>query len=103
MNTLESRDLLSRLKDTRLSAFVRRCSSGKVLVLSGIYVPKDVHQEDFCQFLLTEAIAAALGQGCTYAYLIAQTLSGAMSVADFTLYAGAATGFASLKLVPNPP
>lgn len=45
----------------------------------------------------SELLAAAtelLRQGCTYAYLIAQTLSGAMSVADFTLYAGAATGFA---------
>ena len=68
LNTLESKDLLSRLRDTRLSAFIRRSSSGKVLVISGIHVPKDPQQADFCQFLLTEAIADALSRGCTYAF-----------------------------------
>ncbi len=59
---LESHRLFSRLGNAQLSAFVRRETGGRVLVISGIYVPRGPAQLDFCQLLLTEVLTLALRQ-----------------------------------------
>ncbi len=64
---LESRQLFSRLGNAQLSAFIRRETGGRVLVISGIYVPKGPAQLDLCQLLLTEVLTLALRQEYTFA------------------------------------
>ena len=64
---LESKQLFSRLGNARLSAFVRQETGGRVLVISGIYVPKGPAQLDLCQLLLTEVLTLALRQEFTFA------------------------------------
>ncbi len=64
---LESQQLFSRLGNAQLSAFIRRETGGRVLVISGIYVPKSPAQLDLCQFLLTEVLTTALRQEFTFA------------------------------------
>ena len=59
---LESHRLFSRLGNAQLSAFIRRETGGRVLVISGIYVPKGPAQLDLCQLLLTEVLTLALRQ-----------------------------------------
>ena len=63
---LESRQLFSRLGNAQLSAFIRE-TGGRVLVISGIYVPKGPAQLDLCQLLLTEVLTLALRQEYTFA------------------------------------
>ncbi|MBD5150487.1 MAG: cytidyltransferase-related domain protein [Oscillibacter sp.] len=64
---VESHRLFSRLGNAQLSAFIRRETGGRVLVISGIYVPKGPAQLDLCQLLLTEVLTLALRQEFTYA------------------------------------
>ena len=64
---LESYQLFSRLGNAQLSAFIRRETGGRVLVISGIYVPKGAAQLDLCQLLLTEVLTLALRQEFTFA------------------------------------
>ena len=64
---VESERLFSRLGNARLSAFIRRETGGRVLVISGIYVPKGPAQLDLCQLLLTEVLTLALRQEYTFA------------------------------------
>ena len=64
---LESQQLFSRLGNAQLSAFIRRETGGRVLVISGIYVPKSPTQLDICQLLLTEVLTTALRQEFTCA------------------------------------
>ncbi|MBD5162681.1 MAG: cytidyltransferase-related domain protein [Oscillibacter sp.] len=64
---LESPQLFSRLGNAQLSAFVRRETGGRVLIISGIYVPKSPAQLDLCQLLLTEILTLALRQEFTFA------------------------------------
>ncbi len=59
---LDSHQLFSRLGSAQVSAFIRRETGGRVLVISGIYVPKGPAQLDLCQLLLTEALTLALRQ-----------------------------------------
>ncbi|MDE7262123.1 MAG: cytidyltransferase-related domain protein, partial [Oscillospiraceae bacterium] len=59
---LDSHQLFSRLGSTEVSAFIRRATGGRVLVISGIYVPKGPSQLDLCQLLLTEVLTLALRQ-----------------------------------------
>ena len=63
---LDSHQLFTRLGSAPLCAFVRRETGGRVLLLSGIWVPRGPGQLDLCQLLLTEAITLALRQ--EYAY-----------------------------------
>lgn len=64
---LDSHQLFSRLGSAALSAFVRRETGGRVLLISGIYVPRGPEQLDLCQLLLTEVLTLALRQEYTYA------------------------------------
>ena len=64
---LESSRLFSRLGNAQLAAFIRRETGGRVLVISGIYVPKSAGQLDLCQLLLTEVLTLALRQEFTFA------------------------------------
>jgi len=63
---LESHQLYTRLGNTQLSAYIRQESGGRVLVISGIYVPKGPAQLDLCQLLLTEVLTVALRQEFTF-------------------------------------
>ncbi len=64
---LESSQIFSRLGSAQLSAYIRRETGGRVLVISGIYVPKGPAQLDLCQLLLTEVLTLALRQEFTCA------------------------------------
>jgi len=67
---VESQQLFSRLGSAQLSAFVRRETGGRALVISGIYVPKSPGQLDLCQLLLTEVLTTALRQEFTCALFL---------------------------------
>lgn len=55
------------LGDLELADQVRRSTSGKILLISGIYTTKDELIDDPAQLLLTEALADACANGCSYA------------------------------------
>ena len=59
---LDSHQLFSRLGSAEVSAFIRRETGGRVLVISGIWVPKGPSQLELCQLLLTEVLTLALRQ-----------------------------------------
>ncbi len=64
---LDSHQLFSRLGSAELSALIRQHTGGRVLIISGIFVPRGPEQLDLCQLLLTEVLALALRQEYTYA------------------------------------
>jgi len=65
---LSSDRLYDRLGDTRLSSFVRERAGGKIIAISGLYVPKGPAQAELSQYLLTEALASALREEYTFAF-----------------------------------
>ncbi|MDO4280755.1 MAG: cytidyltransferase-related domain protein [Peptococcaceae bacterium] len=64
--------LYSVLGDVALADKVRRHTSGEILLISGLYTAKDSEIADPAQLLLTEALAKACGQGCSYAMFFAK-------------------------------
>ncbi len=64
---LDSHQLFSRLGSAELSGFARQQAGGRVLVISGIWVPRGPEQLDVTQLLLTEVLTLALRQEYTFA------------------------------------
>ena len=64
---MDSRHLFSRLGSAELAAFVRQNAGGRTLLISGLFVPRSLRQNDLGQLLLTEVLTLALGQEYTYA------------------------------------
>lgn len=64
--------LFEVLGDLALADQVRRNTSGKILLISGIYTAKDEMIADPAQLLLTEALASACANGCNYAMFFPQ-------------------------------
>ncbi len=55
------------LGDLALADQVRRNTTGKILLISGLYTSRDEIISDPAQLLLTEALAGACAEGCGYA------------------------------------
>lgn len=64
---MASESLYEVLGDLELADQVRRNTTGKILLISGLYTTKDEMISDPAQLLLTEALAGACGKGCGYA------------------------------------
>lgn len=60
------------LGDLELADQVRRNTSGNILLISGIHTTKDEFIADPAQLLLTEALAGACADGCSYAMFFPQ-------------------------------
>ena len=65
-------DLLGQLKDYELVEKIRGQVSGRLLLISGIYVAGCKQIEDGAQLLLTEALAEGLTSDCTYGLFYSQ-------------------------------
>lgn len=64
---IASAELFAELGDLELAAQVRGRAAGRLILISGIYVAPDSGIDDGAQWLLSEALAAALAKDCTYA------------------------------------
>lgn len=64
---IASSELYAELGDLALAEQARRRAAGKLILIGGVYRMPDSGIDDASQWLLTEALAAALANDCTYA------------------------------------
>lgn len=89
--TMAPESLYAVLGDIHLADQVRHNTSGRIMLISGIYTAKDEMIADPAQLLLTEALASACAGGCSYAmffpqeYLPSEYIMGAVKRQGFTL------------------
>ncbi|MBQ5754898.1 MAG: cytidyltransferase-related domain protein [Oscillospiraceae bacterium] len=74
LRVVDSSHLMEALGSVELAEYVRQQSaSGRLLLLSGVYVARQPGTPDPEQWLLAQAIAEGLAQGCNYAAYVPHT------------------------------